>query len=163
MPLCSSYGIGGEVGSANVAGCWSQPVHTGAAAIVSMVGMAMVVMIVVVAVMSDGTSSGVCLRARASLVPSVEIVYDSFPGDASENRHRHIICANVRNYSQPTENPSRIPLNRPSNRLRVAFQSEIRQQAVRKVPTVWVARDIETLSERPRIVMRNATETKTER
>ena len=59
--VSSRYGIGGEVGSAKVAGCWSQPVHTGATAIVTMVGMAMVVM-VVVAVMSDGTSSGVFLR-----------------------------------------------------------------------------------------------------
>ena len=56
-----AYGIGGEVVSvATGMVCWSHPnanAHTGMATIVAMVGMAMVVM-VVVAVMSDGTSSG---------------------------------------------------------------------------------------------------------
>ena len=64
--LCFAYGIGGEVGSAKVAGCWSQPnanVHTGQAAIGSMAVMMVVIPVMfIVAVTSSGTSSGVCLR-----------------------------------------------------------------------------------------------------
>lgn len=63
--LVLSYGIGGEVGSASAQNVgWTPNGHTGAAAIVTMVCMAMVVM-VVVAVMSDGTSSGVLCGKRA--------------------------------------------------------------------------------------------------
>ena len=67
-----------------VAGCWTQPnAHTGASAIVAMVGI-MTVMVAVMVVTLDGTSSGVSPQARASLVPFCQIVYEKIASGTRE-------------------------------------------------------------------------------